>query len=99
MNLMPPPEGTAFLTPERVIDAAPTIDAAPVDWSQFDDGGKVISILQNELQCVKEAEFCDRQCAKCRLVMEDDDIIAALECAIQAIKLYGAKMGAKEKKS
>lgn len=47
---------------------------------------KVIATLRNELRCVRKAELCDRQCAKCELVMEDDDIIAALKYAINAVE-------------
>ena len=47
---------------------------------------KVIDILDNELRCVVRAEKgCDRQCEKCDLVRDSDEIIVAYVTAINAI--------------
>ena len=36
---------------------------------------KVIEILKNEANCVKAAEYCTRECNKCSLVRNANDIL------------------------
>lgn len=47
---------------------------------------EAISILLNEIECVKRGSYCDRDCGKCDLVKEDFEIIEALEMGIHFIK-------------
>ena len=46
----------------------------------------VIDILRNEINCVKAAEYCTRECNKCSLVKDSKDIITALTIAIDTIE-------------
>lgn len=43
---------------------------------------KAILIMRNELECIKEADKCDRHCEDCPLVMEAEDIIECYEWII-----------------
>ena len=47
---------------------------------------KVIEILKNEVNCVKAAEYCTRECNKCSLVKDAKDILAALAIAINTVE-------------
>ena len=47
---------------------------------------KVIEILKNEINCVKAAEYCTRECNKCSLVKNANDILAALTIAIDTVE-------------
>ena len=49
-------------------------------------GEKAITLLRNEIECVKSCDTCDRDCGKCSLVRESGDIIDALEYGIRAIR-------------
>jgi len=50
----------------------------------------IIEILENEINCVKAAEYCTRECNKCFLVKKPEDIINALTVAIKTLeKNYG----------
>lgn len=49
---------------------------------------KAIKILRNEVDCVKRASTCDRNCGKCDLVLEEDEILAAYGLAIAALKEF-----------
>ena len=46
----------------------------------------VISVLETERECVMRAEYCDRDCAKCDLVMPSDKIISAYNYVIEWLK-------------
>ena len=46
----------------------------------------VIDILKNEINCVKAAEYCTRECNKCSLVRDSEDILTALTIAINTIR-------------
>lgn len=46
----------------------------------------VIDILRNEINCVKAAEYCTRECNKCSLVRDSEDILTALTIAIDTIE-------------
>lgn len=46
---------------------------------------KVIKILENEKECVKQAKSCDRNCAICPLVKEDTEIITAYDYALEVL--------------
>lgn len=50
---------------------------------------EAVKIIQTELECIKrnDGTDCDRNCAKCDLVMEDTDIKEALGMAIEALEL------------
>lgn len=45
-----------------------------------------IKIIENEITCVQRANYCDRDCTKCDLVMVDNAIISAYKKAISALK-------------
>lgn len=46
----------------------------------------VIEILENEKECVQRANICDRECQVCDLVRHDDEILEALNIAIELVK-------------
>jgi len=46
----------------------------------------VIEVLENEKECVKRANICDRECQVCDLVRHDDEILEALNIAIELVK-------------
>lgn len=46
----------------------------------------IIEILENEINCVKAAEYCTRECNKCSLVKKSGDIINALTITINILK-------------
>ena len=50
----------------------------------------IINVLLNEKRCVETAEKgCGRDCSKCYLVMNSEDIIKAYDEAIKIIKEKG----------
>lgn len=49
----------------------------------------VIDILKNEINCVKAAEYCTRECNKCSLVKNSEDILTALTVAIDTVEKRG----------
>ena len=51
---------------------------------------KAINILENEIKCVERANYCNRDCANCDLVLKDSEIIDAYEKAIHSLK-YNTK--------
>ncbi len=49
---------------------------------------KTIRIMETERECVKRAAMpfgCDRECAKCDLVMDADEIIAAYDAVLEIL--------------
>ena len=47
---------------------------------------KIISILENELNCINRANYCDRECINCDLVLDDTELIEAYIDAIRIIQ-------------
>lgn len=47
---------------------------------------KIINILENELKCIKRANYCNRECTNCELVLEDTELIEAYVNAIRIIR-------------
>lgn len=51
---------------------------------------RVIEVLETERACVQRQSgpgyVCDRNCAACDLLMPEDDVLAAYDAAITAIK-------------
>lgn len=52
---------------------------------------QVIEILKNEMECVRRANSCDRQCQNCDLVRDDTEILDAYNAAIYALELLEAE--------
>lgn len=52
------------------------------------DNQEVHAIMENELRCVQTASTncCDRDCAKCPLVMDTDKIIKAYGIVIRMLE-------------
>ena len=46
---------------------------------------RVIEILNNEIECVKSANVCLRDCGNCYLVLPEDDILEAYQLAINIL--------------
>ena len=46
---------------------------------------QVIAILENEMDCVKRGNICDRNCSNCELVKTDIEILTAYEKAIEIL--------------
>ena len=46
----------------------------------------VADLMRNELACIKRAKHCDRQCAACDLVKDDEELIAAYGDVIGALQ-------------
>ena len=46
---------------------------------------QVIAILENEMECVKRGNICDRNCSNCELVKTDIEILTAYEKAIEIL--------------
>lgn len=51
---------------------------------------EAIKVIQTEKECVSRKQ-CDRDCAKCDLVMRDTEIINAYEMAISALQAQQEK--------
>ena len=47
---------------------------------------EALFVLQNERECVIRGETCDRDCAKCDLVMPSEKIISAYDNVIGWLK-------------
>jgi len=47
---------------------------------------EAIDYMENEIRCVQRARYCDRDCAKCKLVKEDKPLIEAFGEAIKALE-------------
>lgn len=46
---------------------------------------RAIEVIQTEKKCVARANICDRNCAKCYLVLPEEDILTAYDMAIKAL--------------
>ena len=45
-----------------------------------------IKVIENEVECVKRANHCNRDCSNCDLVREDFEILNAYKMAIYSLK-------------
>ena len=52
---------------------------------------EVIKVIETERECVARQQ-CDRDCGKCDLVMETEDILAAYECVLDMLKFFEVKI-------
>lgn len=52
---------------------------------------EAVTIIKNEIACVKRAETCDRNCGVCDLVRDSDEIITAMEMAVEMLETGGIK--------
>lgn len=43
-------------------------------------------LMHNEIECIKRAKDCDRDCGKCELVKNDQELIEAFQFAKEAIQ-------------
>ena len=48
---------------------------------------EVIKVIETERECVARQQ-CDRDCGKCDLVMETEDILAAYEYVLDMLKFF-----------
>lgn len=48
---------------------------------------EAISIIKNEMECVRRGSSCDRNCGSCDLVKPEEDIIGAYRQAISALNI------------
>lgn len=46
---------------------------------------RAVELMKIELQCINRAETCDRDCAKCELVQDTDELRKAYAIAISAL--------------
>lgn len=46
-----------------------------------------MSLIKNEKRCVERASTCDRDCAKCDLLRDTDEILEAYDIALNAMFL------------
>ncbi len=65
-----------------------TIDEMTVD--------EVIELMENEKACILKANTCDRDCAKCKLLRETEDLLSAYDMAIQALSKTVSRTEAKK---
>lgn len=51
---------------------------------------RAAELIKNEMRCVRRANdnFCDRDCEKCDLVVETEEILHAYRKAIEALIFY-----------
>lgn len=42
--------------------------------------------MENEIRCIQRAPYCDRDCAKCSLVKEEEPLLEAFKEAIKALE-------------
>lgn len=50
---------------------------------------EAIEVIKTEKKCVlRNIKGCDRQCAKCDLVLPEDDILLAYDMAIRALSRF-----------
>lgn len=49
-----------------------------------------INLINNEILCIQSTKCKREECARCNLVMPEDDILEALSMAIYALKKTGA---------
>lgn len=47
----------------------------------------VLEVIENELECIKRANKCDRHCEDCPLVMDDKLLIEVYEWLITSLKV------------
>ena len=49
---------------------------------------RAIEVLRNETECVIRAEYCNRDCGSCPLVLPDEEILAAYALAVVALQEF-----------
>lgn len=47
---------------------------------------KAKEYMENEIRCIQRANYCDRDCAKCSLVKEEEPLLEAFKEAIKALE-------------
>ena len=47
---------------------------------------RVLEIMENEMECVRRADTCGRDCGKCDLVMDTNELLEAYELAVWALE-------------
>lgn len=47
---------------------------------------KAKEYMEDEIRCIQRAIYCDRDCAKCELVKEEEPLLEAFGIAIQALE-------------
>lgn len=52
---------------------------------------KAKEYMENEIRCIQRASYCDRDCAKCELVKEEQPLLEAFGVAIQALEKMETK--------
>lgn len=53
---------------------------------------EIIAIIENEMECVKRNNICDRDCANCELVKTDTEILTAYKKAIEILNNLDEKV-------
>lgn len=52
---------------------------------------EAINYMENEIKCIKRASRCDRDCARCELVKEEEPLLNSFGVAIRALERRIAK--------
>lgn len=52
---------------------------------------KAIILMHNEITCINRADKCDRDCAKCDLLRDAEELLKAYNMAISALEKQIAK--------
>ena len=47
---------------------------------------EVIALMENEKACIIKADTCDRDCAKCELLRNTEDLLSAYDLVIKTLK-------------
>lgn len=55
------------------------------------DEVEAINYMENEIKCIKMASRCDRDCARCELVKEEEPLLNSFGVAIRALERRIAK--------
>ena len=42
--------------------------------------------MENEIRCIQRASYCDRECAKCNLVKEEEPLLEAFGVAVKSLE-------------
>lgn len=50
---------------------------------------RATELMKTERTCVERANTCGRDCAKCVLVQEDEELIAAYDMTIKCLEFMG----------
>lgn len=52
---------------------------------------EAIILMQNEITCINRADKCNRDCAKCDLLRDKDELLEAYNMAISALEKHISK--------